>query len=262
MWFDPFLHAGALRPRDVEDLRFFGVSGALVPSGEAAPATAAGVRRGWAEVLRAVRRLRKSGLSAFAALGVSPRAIPERGLEALLAELPEALGRPEARALGAAGLDGGGELEERVLVRQLELARELRLPALVQAPWRARERITRRLLSILREAELDPARVLVAGVDARTVRPVRACGFLAGLSLSAGGEGPRAGIEAAVRLVRAHGPEGIVLGSEAGVAGGDLLALPRAADRLAKAGLSEAVIARVCGGNALAFLGLERPAGR
>ncbi len=63
MWFDPFLQAGSLRARDVEDLRLFGVSGALVPSGEAAPATAAGVRRGWAEVLRTVRRLRRSGLA-------------------------------------------------------------------------------------------------------------------------------------------------------------------------------------------------------
>jgi predicted metal-dependent TIM-barrel fold hydrolase len=53
------------------------------------------------------------------------------------------------------------------------------------------------------------------------------------------------------------GAEGIVLGSDAGQAGGDLLALPRAADRLAKAGLSDAVVRRVCGENALAFLGVD-----
>jgi predicted metal-dependent TIM-barrel fold hydrolase len=60
-----------------------------------------------------------------------------------------------------------------------------------------------------------------------------------------------------VRAVAALGPEGLVLGSDAGLAGGDLLALARAADRLAKAGLSEAVVKRVCGGNALAFLGVD-----
>jgi len=57
--------------------------------------------------------------------------------------------------------------------------------------------------------------------------------------------------------VKEHGPEGIVLGSDSGTAGGDLLALARAADRLSRAGLSDAVIRRVCGSNAVAFLGVD-----
>jgi predicted metal-dependent TIM-barrel fold hydrolase len=254
--FDALLHARPLRPRDLADLRFFGVSGGLVPSDDAvAASTAAAIRGGWDEVAASVRRLRRAGLAAWGALGIHPRRIPLRGLEALFADLPAALGRREVAALGAVGLEGGGELEERVLVRQLELARELRLPVMVAAPWRARERVTRRLLALLRDAELDPGRVLVAGADLRTVRPIRACGYLAGLSLS--DDPPRGGIEAAVRAVAALGPEGLVLGSDAGLAGGDLLALARAGDRLAKAGLSEAVVKRVCGANALAFLGVD-----
>jgi hypothetical protein len=262
--FDALLHARSLGRRDLADLRFFGVSGGLVPSDDAIPAsTAAAVRRGWDDVALAVRRLRRAGLAAWGALGVHPRRVPLRGLEALLADLPHALGRPEIAALGAVGLDAGGELEERVLARQLELARELRLPVVVATPWRGKERATRRVLSMLREAELEPSRVLVAGADARTVRAVRACGHHAGLSLC--GEG----LDRAVALVAALGPEGLVLGTEAGLAGGDLLALARAADRLGRAGLSDAVVRRVCGGNALAFLGVdaaglrgERPARR
>jgi len=255
--FDALLHARPLRRRDLADLRFFGVEGGLVPSDDAiASATPAAIRDGWDDVVLSVRRLRRAGLAAWSALGIHPRRIPLRGLEALLADLPAALGRPEVAALGALGLEAGGELEERVFGRQLELARELRLPVVVSTPWRARERITRRALALLRAAELDPARVLVAGADARTVRPIRACGYLAALSLSAG-EGLQGGVDAAVRVVAALGPEGLVLGSDAGLAGGDLLALPRAADRLAKAGLSEAVVKRVCGGNALAFLGVD-----
>lgn len=258
--FDALLHARPLRPRDVADLRFFGIAGGLVPSDDAiAAGTRAAVRQGWDDVVAAIRRLRRAGLAAWGALGIHPRRIPLRGLEALLADLPAALGRPEVAALGAVGLDAGGELEERVLARQLELARELRLPVVVAAPWRTRERATKRLLALLRSAELEPGRVLVAGADDRTVRPIRACGYLAGLSLS--GESPR-GVDAAVRIVAALGPEGLVLGSDAGLAGGDLLALARAADRLGKAGLSDAVVKRVCGGNALAFLGVDRAAMR
>ena len=253
--FDALLHARSLGRRDLADLRFFGVEGGLVPSDDAIPAASApAVRKGWEEVTRAVRRLRRAGLAAWGALGVHPRRIPLRGLEALLADLPAALGRPEIAAIGAIGLDAGGELEERVLARQLELARELRLPAVIATPWRGRERATRRILAVLREAEVDPARVLVAGADARTVRAIRACGHLAGLSLDGDG------LERAVRLVRLHGPEGLVLGTDAGLAGGDLLALARAADRLSRGGLSDAVIRRVCGGNALAFLGVDAAA--
>ncbi len=254
--FDPLLHARPLRPRDLADLTFFGIDGGLVPSDDAiAASTGAAIRGGWDEVTLAVRRLRRAGLAAWGALGIHPRRIPLRGLEALFAELPAALGRPEVAALGAVGLDGGGELEERVLARQLDLARELRLPVLLATPWRGRERITRRLLALVREAELEPGRVLVAGADDRTVRAVLACGHHAGLSLSADG-----GLDAAARLVGALGPERLVLGSDAGLAGGDLLSLARVADRLEKAGLSEAVVRRVCGANALAFLGVDAAA--
>src|SRR5689334_15292534 len=97
--FDALLHARALDARALADLRFFGVTGALVPSDDAiAPATAAAIRRGWDQVVLAARRLRRAGLAGYAALGVHPARIPLRGLEALLAELPDALGRPEVAA--------------------------------------------------------------------------------------------------------------------------------------------------------------------
>jgi len=255
--FDALLHGRALRPRDVADLAFFGVKGALVPSDDAiVSATAARVRAGWAETVAAARRLRREGMATWAAIGIHPARIPLRGLEALLSDLPAELGRPEVAALGLVGAGDGGELAGRVLARQLELARELRRPVVVATPWRAREQGVRRALVALREAELEPGRALVTGADQRTVKAIRAVGMLAGVSLSgaAGGEDP---LEAAVRIVKEHGPEGIVLGSDSGTAGGDLLALARAADRLSRAGLSDAVIRRVCGSNAVAFLGVD-----
>ena len=175
MWFDACLHPGALGPRDLGDLAFFDVSGALVLPEDPARASAAAVRETWAAGAAAARRLRKAGLRAIAAAGLPPRAIPLRGLEALLADLPAALVRPEVGALGRVGLAAGGELEERVLIRQLELARELRLPVVAgvqvvagverlpvgAVASRGRERLTRRLLALLAEAELPPGRVLV-----------------------------------------------------------------------------------------------------
>jgi predicted metal-dependent TIM-barrel fold hydrolase len=257
VWFDAHVHARGLGARDLADLAFFGIAGVLVPSDDAVvPGTAAAIRRDREALVAAVRRLRRGGLEAWAAVGVHPRRIPLRGLEELLAQLPSLLGLPEVAALGDVGLDRGGELEERVLARQLELARELRRPVLVRTPRRGRERATRRAIALLREAEVEPARVLVAPADARTVRMIRACGFHAGLWLS-DGDGKDRGVAQAVRTVSSLGPEGIVLGSDAGQGGGDLLAIARAADRLARAKLSDAVIRRVCGENAVAWLGVE-----
>ncbi len=254
MFFDAHLRAGGLSARDLADLRFFGIAGALAPADDSgSPLGADAIRRGWEELAgRVIRRLRRGGLAAYAALGVHPRRIPWRGLEALLAELPDLLGRPEVVAIGAVGLEKGGAREEQVFTRQLGLARDLRLAVLVHTPFGDKVRLTRRTLAILREAELPPERVIVDRADGRTVRMILACGYRAGLSLS------RArGVEDAVRLVRTLGSDGLVLESDAGEGGGDLLALARAADRMAKAGLSEAVIRRVCGGNALVALGLD-----
>jgi hypothetical protein len=254
--FDVHLRPAGLSRRDVADLRFFGVAGALCPVEQPpGPVPASRLRRSWEELSGGMlARLRRGGLGAFAALGVPPRAIPWRGLEALLAGLPELLSHPGVAAIGPVGLEGAEEREETTFARQLELARELRLPVLVHTPEREKVARTRRTLALLRESGLDPRRVLVDHADARTVRIIRAVGYGAVLSLSAAR--PGGAVEEAARLVRALGPEGIALASDAGEGLGDLLALPRAADRMARLGLSDAVIRRVCGRNALEALGL------
>lgn len=251
MVLDALLHAGSLRRPDVEALRFFGVAGAVVPSGDGFhPATAARLREHWAATAAAARALRGWGLKAWAALGVHPGRIPRRGLAERLAELPEWLDRPEVAAVGPCGLGAGGPLEEEVFLAQARLAAELRLPLLVWTAPRGRERLLGRLLVLLDEVELEPASVLVMHADARTLPLLAARRHRALVTMP----GPR-GVEEAARLVRRFGPEAIVLGSDAGEGDGDPLALPRAADRLARAGLSVAVIKRVCLTNALAWLG-------
>jgi predicted metal-dependent TIM-barrel fold hydrolase len=237
----------------VEALRFFGVAGALVPSGDGFhPPTAAALQAHWVATAEAARSLSRRGLRAWAALGVDPRRIPRRGLAERLASLPELLGRPEVAAIGPAGLELGGAREEEVFMEQGRLAAELRLPLLVRTSRRLRTRQTARLLELLAEAEVPPERVLVLHADARTLPVILARGHRALVTLS----GSR-GVEEAARLVGRHGAEGILLGSDAGDGGGDLLAVPRAADRLQRAGLSVAVIRRVCLQNALAWIGRE-----
>jgi predicted metal-dependent TIM-barrel fold hydrolase len=251
--FDAHLRGASLSTRDVSDLRFFGVAGALFPlAGRGGPPGAGDLRREWEETTLGVARLRRAGLGAFAALSIPPGRIPVRGTEALLADLPVWLSRRGVAAIGPTGPGSGTPREEELFSRQLEMALELRRPVLVAAPARDAVRATHRAVAALRESGVAPERVLVDGADARTVRILRAVGYCAVLSLSSG---PGA-LDEAARLVRSLGPEGIALASQAGDGVGDLLALPRAADRMGRLGLSEAVIRRVCGRNALDALGL------
>ena len=263
MFFDAHLRGEGLSRRDVADLRFFGVEGALCAAADAVgPPTPARLRKCWEDLAGpTIARLRRAGLAAFAALGIPPRAVPRRGLEALLGELPELLSQPQVVAIGPVGLEEGTEREEQAFVRQLEMARELRVPVLVHTPaGRDKVRLTRRALALLRDTEVEPGRVLVDQADARTVRIIRSVGYAAVISLSAGRPRGGSAVDEAARLVRTLGPEGLVLSSDAGEGLGDLLALPRAADRMARLGLSEAVIRRVCGRNALDALRLDASA--
>ena len=68
---------------------------------------------------------------------------------------------------------------------------------------------------------------------------------------------PGLNADAAADLIRRNGAEAVVLTSDVGEGASDLLALPRAADALARAGLSEALRRRALLENPLAFLGLS-----
>jgi predicted metal-dependent TIM-barrel fold hydrolase len=149
-------------------------------------------------------------------------------------------------AIGEVGLHHGGSHEEEVFLEQLALARQLNVPVLVHTPSRDKERLTRRLLVLLRASGLAPDRVLVDHATARTVRPILACGFFAGLTIHP----ENLPAERAAALVRRLGSERLVFNSDAGDAAGDLLGVPRVVSRMARAHLSSRVISRVAFRNA------------
>lgn len=251
--FDPRLHPAALADRDLETLQLFGVRTVIaVADATAHPATPEGLFAHFDELLGTqLPRLERSGLRAYAALGVHPAALPRRGLQQVLDALPGYFQGGKVIALGQLGLMKADAAEEEALLAQLELAQQFHKPAIVAAPGRDKERVTRRLLSTLQRAALEPSRILVDGAVGRTVRVIRELGFCAGLTLHP----DHLTVERAVALVRTLGPERLVLDSAAGDGASDILSLSRAAHRLQKAGLSARVIRRVTSENARALFG-------
>lgn len=255
MFFDPRIHPAALTDQDLETLQIFGVRGVLaVADATAHPATPEGLFAHFDELLgKQLPRLERSGLHAWAALGVHPRVLPHRGLGQVLDALPGYFKGGKVVALGQLGLAKGDEREEEALLEQLSLAQQFNRPALVSAPGVDKERLTRRLLAALKRSECDPGKILLDGAVGRTVRAVRELGYVAGLTLHP----DHLSVEKAVALVRSLGPERLVLDTAAGDGASDILALGRAAHRLGRAGLSAKVVRRVTLDNAASLFGVS-----
>jgi predicted metal-dependent TIM-barrel fold hydrolase len=253
-FFDAHLHADGLSDQDLRSMALFGLRGALLPARDAVLTRAKDLVAHFEELVhRQARRLVRLGIRPWAALGVHPARIPWLGLEQALAAIPRLAVAGRLVAIGEIGLELGGPREEQVFERQLALALELNLPVIVHTPERDKARLTRRALAILRASELAPESVLVDHVSPETVRLVRECGHLAGLSVNP----MHLSAEQAVDVISRFGSEGLVVSSDAGDGARDILALPRTASLLDARGLSRQIARRVLATNALAFLRLE-----
>lgn len=251
---DLHLHAEGVSDADLTTLSWFGLRAAVTCAHDAGASTADELRRHWDELVTVqVRRLEGAGIRPWVALAVHPARIPWHGVDDLLHRLPRYFDDPRVVALGELGLQHGGEREEELLARQLQLSIALRKPVIVHTPAQAKAAVTRRLVAVLRESRVEPDRVLIDHVTADTFQLVRAYGYFAGLTLQPGLLEPAE----AAQLLSRNGAERVVLTSDIGEGASDLLALPRAADALRKAGLSEALARRALYEGPLSFLGTE-----
>jgi len=252
--FDVNLHPEGLTDQDLESMRLFGVRAALVAAHHFPQPTPRALREHFDDIVaRQLPRLERAGIRAFAALGVHPLSLPRRGLAEVLTALPGYFRGGKVVAVGAVGLSRATEEEEEAFLEQVALSRRLKLPLCVYTPRGDKERVTRRILSLLRGAALAPQRVLVDGASGRTVRPILACGHRAALTLHP----EELTAERAVALLRRLGPERLSIDAKAGAGAGDILALPRLVRLLERAGLSQRLIGHVAYANAARWLDIS-----
>lgn len=254
-FFDTQIHPASLLDQDLRDLRFFGTRAVVAALGQDAPLGDAQDQLPWleAQLVEGAARLRQAGIAPFFALGVHPSRIPERGFEEVIARFPSLSQRARVVALGPIGLQAANEEEVEVFTRQLEVATSLRLPVIVGTPAQDKARLTRRCVSLLLDRDFPVERVLFAGVSAETLVLVRSYGFFASLLIHPS----CTTAERAVRLIRAHGSLGIVLGSDLGNGPGNLVGIARTLHLLRQEGISREVTRRVARDNALAFFRVD-----
>ena len=254
--FDVRLQPEARSPADLETMRFFGLSAAVVAAEALPRATAASLREHFDDLVRGqLPRLAAAGVRGYAALGVHPQSVPRRGLSEVLSALPSYFTAGKVVALGAIGLHQGGEAEVEAFTQQLQLARRLKLPVVVTTPRRDKERVTKRALRLLGESGLLPQRVLVDRTSAATVPLVLECGCWAALAVHP----DELSAEAAVAIIRRRGGQRLMVSSSAGAGAGDILSLARLVSLLGKGRLSPQLIAKVAHENAAEFFRVPVP---
>jgi hypothetical protein len=253
MFIDAHTHTHLRSFEDLEAMSLAGVDGvvvcAFVPVVPSGPATLRDLWRWLAEGEAA--RLGQAGITARVALGVHPRCIPAEGALGLIDELDGWITRGAAAAVGEIGLETGSDVEADVLARQLRLAARRGVPAIVHTPRANKPARLAATLAILDAEVPDPRRVIVDHLTPELVAAVRARGATAGLTVQPG----KLTAADVLAVVRAHGPDGIVVNRDLAHVASDPLTVPRVARALAAAGLEARAIAQVTATNARALLG-------
>ncbi|MCA1828682.1 MAG: TatD family hydrolase [Myxococcales bacterium] len=251
MFVDLHLHADGISAEDLSTLAYFGLKAAVTCARDAGAGSAAELLKHWDEQVQIqTRRLKTAGIRPLVALALHPARIPWHGVDDLLHRLPHYFDDPKVVALGELGLQDGTDREEDVFQRQLIIAARLRKPAIVHTPGRDKLQRTKQALALVKASPLPPASVLVDHVGEETFSLVRGLGCWAGLTL----QPDLFDAESAAAVISKHGAERIVLTSDIGEGATDLLALPKAAEALRKAGLTDELVRRVLWENPLDFL--------
>lgn len=193
------------------------------------------------------------GIRQYVCVAMNPREANDRPLaEAVVKELPRFLDHENVVAVGEVGFDQMTPAEEEFLRRQLQIAKERGLPALVHTPHRNKLAGTRRTLEIAAEVGVPMARVLIDHNTEETTPIAKAAGAWCGHTVY---PVTKLSPERGARIVREHGPERMMVNSSADWGPSDVLSVPRTIERMRAEGMAERDIERVVWDNPVAFFG-------
>jgi predicted metal-dependent TIM-barrel fold hydrolase len=196
-------------------------------------------------------RAQQFGIRHYCTLALNPKeANNPKVADGVLALLPRYLEKDGVVAVGEIGYDDQTPAEDKYFAAQLELARAHKLPVMVHTPHRDKLRGTERSLALLREVDFPPELALIDHNNELTLPLVLDAGCWAGHSIypATKMDEPRM-----VALVKQFGTEHILINSAADWGVSDPLKVPKTAQALREAGVSEADIETICWRNPVKF---------
>ena len=252
--FDPHIHMTSRTTDDYEKMAQAGIRAIIEPAfwlGQ--PRTHVGSFEDYFLSLVGWERFRASqyGITHYCTMGLNPKEANTDALaEGVMAILPLYLQKEGVLAVGEIGYDDITPREDELFARQLELAKEHGLPALIHTPHRDKKRGTERTLALIREVGFPEQMALVDHNNEITLPLVLDTGCWAGHSIYPGTKMDEGRM---VSLVKTYGSERIVVNSAADWGQSDPLKVPKTAAAFREGGLSEEVVDTVFWKNPIVF---------
>lgn len=184
--FDPHIHMSSRTTDDYEAMYAAGVRALVEPAfwlGQ--PRTSVDSFVDYFDALVGWERFRASqfGIAHHCTIALNPKEANDPRCTPVLDLLPRYLAKDGVVAVGEIGFDSMTEDEEKAFSRQLDLAREFALPAMVHTPHRDKLAGTRRTLELVEAAGMEPGMVVVDHLNEVTVDVVDEAGAWMGFSI-------------------------------------------------------------------------------
>lgn len=251
---DPHIHMTSRTTNDYEAMRAAGIAAVVEPSfWNGQSRNHLGSFEDYYLTIVGWERFRASqfGIRHFCTIGLNPKEANRPDLvEGVLAMMPRFLVKESVVAVGEIGYDEMTPAEEACFARQLDLAAEYELPAIVHLPHRDKKRGCERSLEVVRASRLPAHKVIIDHCTEETTPLVLEAGCWAAHSIY-----PHTKMDEArmVELLRRHGPGRMIVNSAADWGVSDPLKVPATAAAMRAAGFDEAVVKKVLWDNPVAF---------
>jgi len=253
-YFDPHIHMTSRTTDDYTAMAAAGIQVVVEPAfwlGQ--PRTSAGSFVDYFNSLLGWERFRASqfGIRHFCTLALNPKeANNPQVAEAVIDLLPRFLQKEGVVAVGEVGYDDQTDAEERVFIRQAEMALEYGLPIMIHTPHRDKKRGTPRSLGVVREMKFPEERVLVDHNNEETLPLVLDTGCWAGHSIY---PNTKMDEQRMAKLVVQYGAERIIVNSAADWGVSDPLKVPKTAAVMRQTGIPDATIEKILWTNPATF---------
>ncbi|GAB3883840.1 TatD family hydrolase [Kibdelosporangium lantanae] len=253
--FDPHIHMTSRTTDDYETMFEVGVRALVEPAfwlGQ--PRTTVGSFTDYFDALIGWERFRAAqfGIRHHCTIALNPKEANDPRCVDVLDILPRYLAKDGVVAVGEVGYDSMTPAEDEVFARQMQLAIEHELPALVHTPHRDKLAGTHRTLAVVKESGIAPERVAVDHLNEMTVEVVKESGCWMGFSIYPDTKMDEIRM---VAILKEYGTDQVLVNSAADWGRSDPLKTYRTGQQMLAAGFSTSDVDKVLWRNPVEFYG-------
>jgi uncharacterized protein len=197
-------------------------------------------------------RAAQFGIRHHCTIALNPKEANDPRCTPVLDILPRYLAKDGVVAVGEVGYDSMTPAEDEAFARQMQLAIEHELPALVHTPHRDKLAGTRRTLDVVKDSGIAPEFVAVDHLNEMTVGVVKDSGSWMGFSIYPDTKMDEIRM---VAILKEYGTDKVLVNSAADWGRSDPLKTYRTGMQMLEAGFSESDVDKVLWQNPVEFYG-------